>query len=318
MEYRDLSRVRDTYPGEPDTVSENYTSDDRTIRLTGEYPQNFINFDVTDISDINVADVQTSDALSFRFIVQFFDRNNNVEQWTSPRFLEELQIAKRENNPYFSYDVSGQWPANKVTIVRIDITYLSRYSTTNQFLIPELYAEVRVLDTITTREDMLIHINWMVSSNENLRPIEDFGTWVVETTDLLGFDHSDELESLQNGEPTIRPSNPGPLRSNQNTTLAEPRGDSSNTSIRSDGVTGTRTDTRSNTTNTGTRGTTTATPRNTTPRSTTTSTPIRTRSASSNMDYTPFNTAGRYTGETRTLNGVLYIWGDNKWNVINN
>jgi hypothetical protein len=301
MEYKQLNQIRDTYPGKPDTISESYTSKEGKTQLTGLYPQNFIHFDVIDISDLIVPDIQITGNVSFRFIVRFIN-GDTVEDWTSPEFLSDLRTAKLENNPYFTKD--------RITIAEINFQNLGQYWERNEFKIPELYANVTINDTITSKEDILAHIDWMVDTkNRELRPVRDFGRWTVSLTDSLGFEYSDAIENIQQDEPfeRIRTNEP---RSNQDTTLAEPRGDTSTTSLRDDSGDGTR----SNTTTTGTRGDGTTS----IPRSTTTTTPISTRTSSTNTSFVPFNSAGRYTGETRTSNGSLYIWGDNKWNIINN
>jgi len=58
----------------------------------------------------------------------------------------------------------------------------------------EKYAEVRITQTLDTKEEMLQHIDWMVSKaniDEPLRPVEPenggFGDWEVLTTQQLGF-----------------------------------------------------------------------------------------------------------------------------------
>jgi len=308
--YKRLSQIRDTYPGEPDTVYDSYTSVDGKSRITGIYPQNFIVFDTVDISELILPNVQTTGVISFNFIVRF--RNGDVfEDWTSPQFLSKLQSAKNENNPYFTYDVNrDRWPQNKVTIAEVNFENLSRYYDNYEFRYPQLYANVRITDTITTKEDMLIHINWMVSGQEDLRPVRSFGSWVVELTDSLGFEYADAIKSIENGEPVVIPNESGTRgNSNQNILLVEPRGDYSTSTV----IQPTTDGTLSNTTTTGTRGVTNATivP-------TDTIVPIQTRSSTVNTNYTPFNSAGRYIGEIRASNGVIYIWSDNKWNIIDN
>lgn len=313
MDYTTLDNIRDTYPGEPDTVSSSYTLKDGRNRITGKYPQNFIEFDVSDISDLKISNIQTSNIISFRFIVRFVigntgrsgtDSTTIIEEWTSSEFLGNLVDAQRNNNPYFT--------KNKVATVIVDLGYLLEYSVRSEFKIPELYANVRLLDTINTKEDVLTHINWMVSSNDNLRPVSDFGSWVYEPTNSLGFEYSDNISRLDRGEPTVRIPRPGPPRSNQTDSALIPRGDYTTTRPRVEGTVTTdiiRTDTT----------TTIANPReevNSVIR--TASTVTNTRTPSGGIDYTPFNSAGRYTGETRSYEGNLYIWENSKWTKINN
>lgn len=306
-DYKGISRIRDTYPGTPDTVTESYISKGEQIQLTGKFPQNFIRFDTVDLSDIKVPDIQTAPNISFRFIVRFKStpggrstpdgQGATIEEWTSQFFLNDLIKAQQENNPYFTKE--------KITIATVDFSYLSKYWEKSEFRIPELYANVEITDTITTKEDMLQHINWMVSGQENLRPVQEFGNWIVSLTDSLGLEYSDQIEAINRGEViTNRISDNN--RSNTNTD--SDRGDSSTTSPRNDDTTvGDRSGESESDRGSGTQAT---------PRSSTTTIPIRTQSSSVNTNYTPFNTAGRYTGETRSSSSGLYIWADGKWNPM--
>jgi len=310
MEYKQLNRIRDTYPGNSDDISDSYTSDASNIQLTGLYPQNFIRFDIVDISNIIVPDIQISPAISFEFIVRFETTpirrsirdgsRISVEEWTSPGFLQKLKSARQENNPYFTKD--------KITIATVDFNYLSQYWKKSEFKVSELYANVEVTDTISTKEDMLIHINWMVSGQEDLRSVRDFGKWVVSLTDSLGFEYSDQIDVIQRGEPIIITS--------ADRTSGNTRSNTSSTGIR---VAPPTTPRRDNT-NILLGGGTDTVPRgrgSSTPRNVRMTTPIRTRNFSTNTDYPPFNTAGRYTGETRTLSGTaLYIWDGNRWSKM--
>lgn len=304
MEYKLLNQIRDTYPGNSDTIHDSYSRDGEQTKLTGLYPDNFIKFSTIPITDIVVGNLSTNPNISFRFIVQFQD-GDHIEEWTSASFLRDLQNAHLENNPYFTKD--------KVTIARIDYRYLKSYWQQRQFKVPEDYAEVVVRDTIESKEDIILHINWLVdadNSNEELREVHSFGNWSVETTELLGFDHSAQMESLQTGTAIRRQEgslaiNPTEPRSNISINLSEPRG-----TVTAVSITETPTDInpiRSNTTTT-----TSSTRGDTSTSSTRTTTTVRTRSGT---NFWPFNTAGRHEGETRTSeSGDLYTWYNNQWN----
>lgn len=178
MEYTKLNKLRNTYPGDNVSVIDSYQHDNGSIKYTGKYPENFIKFDVLPLDDIKVGTLKTDPLISFRFIVQFFD-GDIIEEWTSEPFLRDLLKAQQDNNPFFSRD--------RVTIAKINFADLTNYWKSDKFRIGEAYAEVKIVNTIETKEDILKHINWIVSSDEEIRDVESYGGWIVELTENLGF-----------------------------------------------------------------------------------------------------------------------------------
>ena len=197
MEYKKLDQLRNTYPSDPENVSQSYTSDNSTITYTGIYPQNFIKFDIVNFNGINGSQLNVSDILSesVRFIVQFND-GDSAEQWTSAKLKEDLESALAEPNPFFD--------KLDVTIAIVDLTTLKNYWKSKKFDIPEKYAEVRITDTITTIQDVLTHINWIVSvkpTDDELREVNTFGAWTLYTGQTgLGFQYSNDIDDLDNGK----------------------------------------------------------------------------------------------------------------------
>ena len=184
-----LPYIRNPYPDEVGfNPSKHYSSDGTNIKFQGKYPENFLTFeniDVTDLQSIKTANV------SFNFIVQLID-GTTTELWTSPIFLNELKSEHQSNNPYRT--------KNTVTVAKVDMSFIRGYGTQTKFDIPEQYAEVKITNTVDTKQDVLAHINWLVSSEESLRQVASLGGWNLETTERLGFDHDAELLSLDGAE----------------------------------------------------------------------------------------------------------------------
>jgi hypothetical protein len=196
MEYKILPELRNTYPTDPENVSQSYTSANDIIKYSGKYPDpdinNFITFDVVDYND--GAQLIVDPELTINFIVEFVD-GDTIERYTSQKLKDDLQAAIEEPNPYFT--------RRTVTTAVVDLAKLKNYWASQKFDIPEKYAEACITDTITTIPDILKHINWIVSVldvDDELREVDTFGSWTLytEQTDL-GFAYSDDIDDLDNG-----------------------------------------------------------------------------------------------------------------------
>lgn len=202
MEYKKLQELRNLYPSDEENISKSFTSDGTTIKYTGKYEQNFIEFDIIDFNGIDNASLNVDEDLSdsFRFIVEFKDGDNS-ERWTSKKLKEDLEAAILEPNPYFNID---KYSKLAVTIAIVDMTKLKDYWRSKKFDIPEKYAEARITDTITTIKDMLKHLNWIVSTkdvDDELREVDTFGAWNLYTgKNGLGFQYSEDIDKLDNGK----------------------------------------------------------------------------------------------------------------------
>jgi len=335
-----LEVIRDQYPAGPEfvddsfsippprerTIDESYeTENPTTVKVTGKYDKNFLFVDTVPLDDINITTLEVLEPanarydLTFRFIVKFVEADGSVENWTSQAFYDDLVEARNEDNPYFTL--------NYVTIVSVNFSLLSAWWLKREFTIKQKYAEVEITDTINTKEDMLVHINWMVSSAENLRPVrrgdEPFGDWEVKTTESFGFEWADEVKAIDLGDDIDEVTNvdiEGLANSTDTITREDGRSNlNTDTTPRGEDNTTTRTD--SNTIDGSTRSgtistrTTTDTTDNTTIR---TDEPITTvRTSSIGQQWFPFSSGGRYTGEVRsTADGTSYIWTGVNWEVI--
>lgn len=166
MEYKTLDKLQNTYPTTSNNVTNHYTNPNGIITYTGIYSQNIKKFNNTDVSLLNTVN---DDIISFRFIVKFINENNTIEFWTSKKFKEDLESAIVENNPYFT--------TNLVSIIDINFGELENYNTIKKLIEGENDANVTISKTISTKEDILKHIQWMINSETELRPIEDFSEW---------------------------------------------------------------------------------------------------------------------------------------------
>ena len=145
------------------------------------------------MSDINIASILDDTDIRFEFIVRFMFTDGTHEDWTSNKFLNDLQQAQQNNNPFFSRD--------RVTVAEINYQQLARHCNNPDFLEGEDYAEVKITQTIGTHRDIaytdsthikkeiLKHISWIVADNsddELRRPIEDnFGNWELYTSQFV-------------------------------------------------------------------------------------------------------------------------------------
>ena len=231
MEYRSLfngtrnqfgitvEQIRDIYPTGEENVNDAFAVPDppmiplntaytsggeNVIQFRGKYEQNFINFRIRPLTDINV-DTETrfkGRPLDFRFIVNFAEPDGTPDYWTSPIFMNDLMQARAENNPYFTFD--------RVPVVIVPYRTLQEYSKKYEFTVKEGYAEVEITETIDDKREMLLHIQWLVSAKEageaNIRPVKGlppdvapFGAWSINTTPDLGMGFAEPLRRLEVG-----------------------------------------------------------------------------------------------------------------------
>ena len=182
-----LPFVQNPYPVEIGTdPSPNYSKDGDSIKYTGKYKQNFITFSTQKFDDIKSLDINEYPT-SFNFIVEFIDGDNR-EYWSSPVLLGQLQAEMNSNNPYKT--------RTEVPVLQFDFKFIKGYGSQEQFKIPEDYAEVEVTKTITTKQDVLKHLDWLISSDETLRRAREIGDWTVNITEDLGMSFSRPLDEL--------------------------------------------------------------------------------------------------------------------------
>ena len=194
MKYTKLEDLQNTYPGTRLTVNQSYSKLNGEIKLQGKYPKNFLTFNIIKVDDPLLGKINVDPDINIRFLIKFIDNDGIVENdfWTSQGFLDDLRKANQDSNPYFNREL--------VTVAEVDFQTLRKYWLDPKFVgaigtkdvdgTGEKYAEVEITETIDTKHEMLVHIDWMVSSKEELRDVETFGDWELRTTNSLGFDNT--------------------------------------------------------------------------------------------------------------------------------
>ena len=187
--------------------TDSYKSSGETIQYNGKFEGNSIQFTPNSHKDVNVLDDS-----SFRFVIHFVDSNGNVQsKWTSDKFKKELDAYYNSTNPYFNIDT--------VTVMQLPTSLIGDYAKSSKFSIPEEYAQVEVTDTITTADEILRYIDYLVDTTSNeIQEINanDVSTMDVDTydeisagildnsiniNDKLGFSLQDKIdEQIESGE----------------------------------------------------------------------------------------------------------------------
>lgn len=211
MDYIQLQNLRNTYPVETATDLNNvksfYSKEEGYVRKYGKDKSNsYIDFKTYPINKINVLDPTLYPYVDFKFIVQFYDEEAGfMEEWTSAPFKKLLLKAQEDGNPYF----------NKFTVPIIPVDYgeLKNHHRINKLSIGELYSEVSVTKTISTIEEMLLHIQWLVVFTDEFRntefgkpisdptyPIDGIGTYKINHNPkgTFGMGWSDYLKQTLN------------------------------------------------------------------------------------------------------------------------
>lgn len=180
MGYKRLQELRNQYPTERD-VNQSYEYTDNSINYNGRFDENSLTFSIQDVTElITYADT------SFQFILQI---DNN--EYTSPSFKTLLQNSLKDGNPYIQ----------KSTVAKIQLTSEELLNSQN-FQTRELYSEVEITKNLKTIEDIVRHIDWLVSSRQTLREIGEYGEYNLFTTQYdpqtdtgIGLEYSDAVQS---------------------------------------------------------------------------------------------------------------------------
>lgn len=94
MEYQSIFLLQNQYP----SIANYDGLPNSDIILNGVYPQNYLEFTIPSIQDIEVVE-----DTSFRFILEVKETaiSDEARYFTSPNFYADLESAKVENHPYF-------------------------------------------------------------------------------------------------------------------------------------------------------------------------------------------------------------------------
>lgn len=199
MEYINLLNIRNQYP----TIDNYKKQSIDDIRLVGNFSQNFKDFEIPDLSLIEVVE-----DTSFRFIVELKNSEDDDEfigLYTSPTYYADLIASKEENNPYplqnaFDEIFTVKYNINELTKIYNDLTSL------------EIDLDVKVernifyrFDSDSEYEELIKYINWVVSKpalNEigiqGVLPVNTLGeyTYAQFVPDSGSFDFADNTVNL--------------------------------------------------------------------------------------------------------------------------
>jgi len=168
-----ISDLRNKYP-ESKPVEKNYVGNS----IVGEYEQNKIQLKPDSFSDI------LEIPGSFKTLISL-----DGQLYGSSQYLKELRSS---NNPYIN--------KSNVAILKVSKNDLSN---AQDFRVRENYAEVSINSTLSTNEDFINHIGWLLDqSQQELRePGVDYGSYTLNTTTFdiptdsgLGFEFSDAAQ----------------------------------------------------------------------------------------------------------------------------
>ena len=157
MKYVNLFNIRNPYP-----IIFNYKRySPTTIRLGGKYTENFEDFEIPDLSLLEVVE-----GTSFKFILELKngeDEDEFIGLYTSPIYYADLIASKDENNPY-----PLQNAFNEIFTVKYNINELTKTYNTLKDL--ELELNVKVdrnifyrFDAPNEYQELVKYVDWIVS-----------------------------------------------------------------------------------------------------------------------------------------------------------
>jgi len=180
MEFKSLTGIRNVYPEER-SVQSSYSNKGNSINYAGKYKENSLNFTIEDLSGVSVVG-----GTSFNFILEIDGR-----EYTSPQFKSFLEKSLSSGNPYIQ----------KSSVTRVSFTK-NELTTAEIFDVREKYSEVQITDNLDTVNELIKHIDWLVSREQTLRDVSDYGKYTLNTTEYniesdsgIGFEYSDAVES---------------------------------------------------------------------------------------------------------------------------
>lgn len=169
MQYVNLSNIRNPYP----TIFNYKRRDVKTIRLNGKFPQNFIDFEIPDLSILEVVE-----NTKFKFIVELKsgeDDDEFIGLYTSPVYFADLTASKTEDNPYPLQNAFNEFFTVKYNVNELTKTY-------NTLKDLELELDVKMernilytFDSGSQYEELIKYIDWVVSK-PNLSEIGVLGS----------------------------------------------------------------------------------------------------------------------------------------------
>jgi len=174
-----LRFIRNPYPSVlGENPVGNYVRSNGKIKLTGKFPENFLEF-----NEYPLAGITTTDG-SYDFIIQFMDGT----LYTSNIYMQELDLEFSVGNPYRNLQT--------VSTVKVDDALLSSYNALKKFTSGEQYAEMEMTNNINTKEEIIQHIDSLVGSGAELRSIDSMGSFTHKQTEGLGFEFQPLIDDV--------------------------------------------------------------------------------------------------------------------------
>lgn len=201
MQYINLLNIRNPYP-----IIFNYKRySPTTIRLNGRYSQNFKDFEIPDLSLVEVVE-----GTSFKFILELRngeDEDEFIGLYTSPVYYADLIASKDENNPY-----PLQNAFNEIFTVKYNINELTKTYNTLKDLELELNVKVERnifyrFDAPNEYQELVKYVDWIVSKptlseigtkDSGVLPVNTLAeyTYAQYVPDSGSFDYVDEALNL--------------------------------------------------------------------------------------------------------------------------
>jgi hypothetical protein len=181
MKYVNLFNIQNPYP-----IIFNYKRKSLTeIRLDGKFPANFKDFEIPDLSLVEVVE-----DTSFRFIVQLKfgeDEDEYIGLYTSPVYYKDLVACKDENNPYFI-----QNSFDETNVVTFNINNLTEIY--NDLIEVETELDVKMTRNIFYKfgepndyTHLIKYIDWVITKPE----LRDIGTdSVIPVTEIAEYEYA--------------------------------------------------------------------------------------------------------------------------------
>lgn len=201
MQYVNLLNIRNPYP-----IIFNYKRNSPTaIRLDGIYSQNFKDFEIPDLSLLEVVE-----GTSFKFILELRngeDEDEFIGLYTSPVYYADLIASKDENNPY-----PLQNAFNEIFTVKYNINELTKTYNTLKDLELELNVKVERnifyrFDAPNEYQELVKYVDWIVSKpalseigtkDSGVLPVNTLAeyTYAQYVPDSGSFDYVDDALNL--------------------------------------------------------------------------------------------------------------------------
>lgn len=188
MELKSINSIPNKYP-ETRGVSESYTTTSGAVIYSGKFKENTIEFS-NQYWNLQ-AGYNVVPGTSFQFIVRF----NDGSFYTSPSFNNKIEKIKKEVNPYVT--------EASLPIVLFDDSALQSYPTKREFDIGEKYAEVEISNTLNTKLDYLMHIDYLTTPDSGRSPLKqasEIGSWDLQTSSELGMTYQPDIDDIESQE----------------------------------------------------------------------------------------------------------------------